>query len=57
MKYIQLHTKEQFKEVMKSYNKNWELFMWYEFEGETCYIPEENCFINLERAKKFGTEL
>ena len=52
MEYIQLKTKEQFKEVMKKYNKNWKLYMWGTFRENTCYLPSENYFISLDKAEK-----
>lgn len=54
MKYIQLKTKEQFKEVMSQYNKDWKPYMWDTFRENTCYIPEENCFISLDKAVRLG---
>ena len=57
MKYIILKTKEQFKEVMKIYSKDWKLYMWDAFKSDTCYVPSENYFISLDRAKKLGEEL
>jgi len=50
MKYIQLKTKEQFKETMTQYNSKWKLYMWDHFKENTCYIPDENCFISLDKA-------
>lgn len=54
MEYIQLHTKENFKTVMNNYQKKHSLYMWDHFKSETCYIPAENCFISLQRAKEKG---
>lgn len=53
-KLIQLHTKQQFEEVMKLYDKDWKVWMWDTFRNETCYIPEENCFISLSKAIEMG---
>lgn len=53
MKYIQLHSKKQFQEVMGQYNAKWKTYMWDLFKENTCYIPEENCFISLDKAVKF----
>lgn len=44
MKYIQIKTKEHFREIMNFYEKPWKDWMW-------------NYFIDLEKAKKLGTEL
>lgn len=54
MKYIQLKSKEQFKEVMKEYSKTdkWKLYMWDLFRENTCYIPTEDYFISLDKAEK-----
>lgn len=52
MNYIQLKSKEHFKEVMKQYNSKWKAYMWDYFESDTCYIPEENCFISLDKVNK-----
>lgn len=53
MKYIILDTKDKFNEVMKLYGKTdkWQLYLWNFFKENTCYIPEEDSFINLEKAK------
>lgn len=53
MKYIILKTKEDFNNIMKKYNKNWKDYLWDSFKENTCYIPSENCFISLEKAKEF----
>jgi len=53
MKYIQLKSKEQFREVMQEYDKKHKLHMWDLFKETTCYIPEEDCFISLDKAIKF----
>lgn len=52
MKYIQLKTKQQFKDVMKEYNKKHESWMWEAFRENTCYVPSENYFISLDKAEK-----
>jgi hypothetical protein len=52
MKYIQLKTKEDFRNTMKEYNKDWKLYMWDTFKGDTCYVPSENYFISLDKAEK-----
>ena len=52
MKYIQLHTKEDFKSVMKKYNNGAHLYMWEHFKNETCYVPDKGFFISLEKAKQ-----
>jgi len=52
MKYIQLKSKEHFREVMKEYNKDWKDFLWNHFRGNTCYVVDEDYFINLEKAQK-----
>ena len=52
MEYIQLKTKEQFKEVMKEYNTTWKDWMWDGFRENTCYVPSENYFISLDKAEK-----
>lgn len=52
MKYIQLHTKDDFKAVMKKYNNDARLYMWDQFKSETCYVPERGYFISLEKAEK-----
>jgi len=52
VKYIQLKTKEQFKEVMKEYNSKYQDWMWDTFRGNTCYVPEGNFLISLDKALK-----
>jgi len=54
---IQLKTKQQFKEVMLQHKAKWKVWMWDTFREETCYIPSENCFISLDRAKKLDYEI
>lgn len=56
--YIQLKTKEDFISIMKLYKSNWKIYMWDLFKENTCYIPGENCFISLDKAKeKKGIEI
>ena len=52
MEYIQLKTKEHFKEVMKEYNTTWKDWMWDRFRENTCYLPSENYFMSLDKAEK-----
>ena len=54
MNYIILKTKDDFRKAMKIYKKDWKLYMWDFFKENTCYIPSENYFINLDKAKKLG---
>lgn len=56
-KVIQLKTKEQFNKVMQEHNKTWKDWMWDTFKKDTCYIPSENCFISLEKAKELGYDI
>lgn len=56
MKYIQLKTKEQFKEVMKEHNKKHNSYMWDGFKENTCYVPSEDYFISLDKAEKLWKE-
>ena len=58
MNYILVKTKDHFKQLMAQYEREWKLYMWDAFKEKTCYIPNENCFISLNRAEKLGyTEL
>lgn len=50
MECIRLKTKQEFEDVMKGRNKSWGLYMWDTFRENTCYIPEYNCFVSLNRA-------
>jgi hypothetical protein len=52
--YIILKTKDDFRNTMKVYNKDWEIYMWDSFRENTCYIPSENCFVSLDKAKELG---
>lgn len=54
MEYIQLKTKEQFKQAMKEHNKTdkWGDWMWNHFKENTCYVPSEDYFISLDKAEK-----
>jgi len=57
MEYIQLKTKEEFKDTMYLYSKKHKLYMWCFFKEQTCYIPEEDTFISLEKAKNLKFNL
>ena len=57
MEYIQLMTKEDFKKVIKQYNKKHKLYMWDFYEEQTCYLPKEDTFISLEKAMILGFNL
>jgi len=52
MKYIQIKTKDEFKELIKSTKWKGSSFLWDHFRENTCYIPSEDCFISLEKALK-----
>lgn len=54
MRYIQLKSKEHFKVAMKQYKKDWKPYMWNTFKEDTCYLPEENCFLSLSKAIELG---
>lgn len=58
MKYILLKTKDDFKRIKEEY-KNisktcWKMYMWDLFRSKTCYVPNEDCFISLDKAKNLG---
>jgi len=47
---IQLTSIDKFKLIMHKYNKDWKQYMWSTFRENTCYIPNEDCFISLDKA-------
>jgi len=49
MNYIQIQNKSDFHKIVKS--KKWKSYMWDLFKENTCYIPDEDCFISLEKAE------
>ena len=53
---IQIKSREEWFILKKKYkeysNKEWGIGLWNYFKEETCYIPEDDCFINLEKAIK-----
>ena len=62
MKYIHLKTKQDFKKAKNIYINEessicWKMYMWDFFKSKTCYIPQEDCFISLDKAQKLGFEL
>lgn len=59
MEYVIIQNKKDFKPLMKKYNSKWETqpFLWDTFKEETCYIPSEDCFISLKRAKELNYKL
>ena len=61
MEFIRLKTKEDFKTAREEYKNSssvcWKMYMWNFFRGNTCYIPEQDVFISLDKAEKFGMSL
>jgi len=53
---IRLKSREDFKKCANEYKDKstlkWEMFMWDWFKEDTCYMPEEDCFISLDKAIK-----
>ena len=58
MEFIRLKTKEDFKTAREEYKNSssacWKMYMWDFFRIRTCYVPEQDIFINLDKAEKFG---
>lgn len=52
MNYIIIKNRKDFKPLMKKYNSKWKAYLWDTFQDETCYIPEKDCFISLQKAKE-----
>jgi hypothetical protein len=57
MEYVQLKTKQDFKKAKEKYISAgseicWKMYMWDFFRSKTCYIPQEDCFISLDKAQK-----
>lgn len=55
-KCIRIHKKADFNKIVSEKYKG-QSYMWNYFQDETCFIPEENYFISLDKAKKLGYEI
>ena len=55
MKYVRLKTLEDFK---KHVTGKWakDIWLWNTFRENTCYVPSEQFFISLDRAKQLNYE-
>lgn len=55
MEYIQIKTKREFRRIVK--NTKHKLYMWDLFRENTCYVPEEDCFISVSKARELGFKI
>lgn len=51
---IRLETKDAFNKAKSKYKFRHKLSSWNWFKSDTCYIPEDDCFISLDKAIKKG---